>query len=52
MVEVAPCGPKMAETMVALRRSVALVKSDHSNAPFRTPDPQAMAMAKANFGIG
>ena len=52
VVEVAACGLKMAETLVALRRSAGLVKSEHPNAPFRTPDPQAMAMAKANFGIG
>lgn len=52
VVEVAACGLKMAETLVALRRSTGLFKSEHPNAPFRTPDPLAMAAVKASFGIG
>ena len=51
VVEVATCGLKMAETLIALRRSVGLTKSEHPNAPFRTPDPNALNNALALFNI-
>jgi allantoin racemase len=52
VVEVAACGLKMAETLVMLRRAIGLSKSEHPNAPFRTPDAHAMAAARTHFGIG
>lgn len=52
VVEVAACGLKMAETMVALRRSIGLRKSEHPNAPFRTPAAQALEQARNSFGVG
>ncbi len=52
VVEVAACGLKMAETLVALRRKIGLRKSEHPNAPFRTPAAQALAQAMGDFGIG
>jgi allantoin racemase len=42
VVEVAAAGLKMAETLVRLRRSVGLAKSEHINAPFRTPPREAV----------
>ena len=52
VVEVAACGLRMAETLVALRRHVGLVKSEHPNAPFRTPPPEALERARTLFGLG
>lgn len=52
VVEVAACGLRMAETLVALRRSVGLVKSEHPNAPFRTPPAEALERARSLFGVG
>ncbi|MFN0300339.1 MAG: aspartate/glutamate racemase family protein [Burkholderiales bacterium] len=52
VVEVAACGLKMAETLVSLKRSIGLVKSEHPNAPFRTPAADALAQARASFGVG
>lgn len=52
VVEVAACGLKMAETLISLRRSIGLTKSEHPNAPFRTPDAQSMATARQLFGLG
>lgn len=52
VVEVAACGLKLAETLVALRRSIGLEKSQHPNAPFRTPPEQALDSAREAFGLG
>ncbi len=52
VVEVAACGLKLAETLVALRRSIGLRKSEHPNAPFRTPPAEALDEALRTFGIG
>lgn len=52
VVEVAACGLKLAETLVALRRSIGLRKSEHPNAPFRTPPAEAIEQARRTFGIG
>jgi allantoin racemase len=51
VVEVAACGLKLAETLVSLRRTVGLVKSEHPNSPFRTPPPQTVAEALNTFHI-
>jgi allantoin racemase len=51
VVEVAACGLKMAETLVALRRSIGLRKSEHPNAPFRTPPAAALDEARRTFGF-
>jgi hypothetical protein len=51
VVEVAACGLKMAETLVALRRSIGLRKSEHPNAPFRTPPAAALDEARRTFGV-
>lgn len=52
VVEVAACGLKLAETLVALRRAIGLRKSEHPNAPFRTPPAAAVDEARRSFGIG
>jgi len=52
VVEVAACGLKMAETLVGLKRSIGLNKSEHPNAPFRTPPADALAQARGTFGVG
>ena len=51
VVEVAACGLRMAETLVVLRRSIGLRKSEHPNAPFRTPPAAALDEARRTFGI-
>jgi allantoin racemase len=51
VVEVAACGLKLAETLVGLRRSIGLRKSEHPNAPFRTPPAAALDAARRTFGI-
>ncbi|MSQ20431.1 MAG: hypothetical protein EXR39_12945 [Betaproteobacteria bacterium] len=52
VVEVAACGLKMAETLVALKRNIGLTKSEHPNAPFRTPPADALQQARTTFGVG
>jgi allantoin racemase len=52
VVEVAACGLRLAETLVALRRSIGLHKSEHPNAPFRSPPAETLAQARREFGIG
>ena len=42
----------MAETLVSLRRSVGLCKSEHPNAPFRTPPAAALEQVRKDFGVG
>jgi allantoin racemase len=51
VVEVAACGLKLAETLVALRNSIGLRKSEHPNAPFRTPPAAAIEEARRTFEI-
>ncbi len=52
VMEVAACGLRMAETLVALWRNIGLKKSEHPNAPFRTPAAEALEQARGTFGIG
>lgn len=49
VVEVAACGLKQAEMLVALRRAIGLKKSEHPNAPFRTPPAGAVEEALRGF---
>ena len=51
VVEVAACGLRMAETLVVLRRNISLNKSEHPNAPFRTPPADALAAARKTFDV-
>lgn len=51
VVEVAACGLKMAELMVSLRRSIKLHKSEHQNAPFRTPPRDVLRQAQELFKL-
>ena len=51
VVEVASCGLKMAETLIALRRTTGLSKSEHPSSPFRTPPADVVAEACRTFGI-
>jgi allantoin racemase len=49
VVEVAACGLKMLETMITLKRTIGLNKSEHPNAPFRTPDKSLVDSALKEF---
>jgi len=49
VVEVAACGLKMLETMITLKRTIGLNKSEHPNAPFRTPDKNLVETALKDF---
>ncbi len=51
VVEVSACALKMAETLVGLRRQIGLRKSEHYNAPFRTPPAEALEKARRDFNI-
>ena len=49
VVEVAACGLKMLETLITLKRAIGLKKSEHHNAPFRTPDKKMVDLALKEF---
>ena len=49
VVEVAACGLKMLETLITLKRIIGLNKSEHSNAPFRTPDKKLVEAVLKDF---
>jgi hypothetical protein len=51
VVEVSACGLKLAETLAHLQRSVNLRKSEHVNAPFRTPPRAVVDEMRKKFGI-
>ena len=51
VVEVSACGLKLLESLVSLRRTAQIRKSEHVNAPFRTPPAQAVADALRTFGM-
>jgi allantoin racemase len=51
VVEVAACGLKMAESLVALKRGVGLAKSEQPGSPFRTPDPAEVDRVLKTFGL-
>jgi allantoin racemase len=51
VVEVSACGLKLAQAMADLQRTIGLSKSEHVNAPFRTPAREAVDAARRTFGI-
>jgi allantoin racemase len=51
VVEVSACGLKLAETLAHLYRNVNLRKSEHVNAPFRTPPREIVDEMRKKFGI-
>jgi len=51
VVEVSACGLKLAQTLAELRRTVSLNKSEHVNAPFRTPPRALVDEMRKKFGI-
>jgi allantoin racemase len=51
VVEVSACGLKMLESLVSLQHTAHLRKSEHVNAPFRTPPADAVQDALVNFGM-
>jgi len=51
VVEVSACGLKLAETLAHLRRKVHLRKSEHPNAPFRTPPREVVDEMRRKFNI-
>jgi allantoin racemase len=51
VVDCAACGLKLAEILVSLRRSMGLAKSEHVNAPFRTPPRDIVDRVRNEFGL-
>jgi allantoin racemase len=51
VIEVSACGLKFAETLVRLRRSIGLAKSEHIHSPFRTPPRDVIADVKNRYGL-
>jgi allantoin racemase len=51
VVEVSACGLKLAQTLVELQRAVSLRKSEHVNAPFRTPPREVVDEMRRKFAI-
>lgn len=51
VIETAACGLKFAQTMVSLKRSNGLAKSQHMHAPFRTPPRETVNQVRRTFGL-
>lgn len=51
VIETTASGLKFAQTMVSLKRSVGLVKSEHVSAPFRTPPREVVNEMRRTFGL-
>jgi allantoin racemase len=51
VLDTAACALRLAETLVSLRRSIGLKKSEHPNAPFRTAPPEVLESALNAFGM-
>lgn len=51
VVEVAACGLRMAESLVALRRAVGVKKSEQPGSPFRTPPAAEIDGVLKTFGL-
>lgn len=51
VVEVTACALKLAEALVGLRRQIGLRKSEHYNAPFRTPPAEVLDTARKTFNL-
>lgn len=51
VIETTSCGLKFAQTLVSLKRSMSLEKSQHVNAPFRTPPQDILNSVRNDFGL-
>jgi allantoin racemase len=51
VVDPSACGLKLAEILVSLRRSMKLSKSEHFNAPFRTPPSHMLGRVRRDFDL-
>jgi allantoin racemase len=51
VVEVSACGLKLAQTLAELGRTINLRKSEHVNAPFRTPAREVVDEMRRKFSI-
>lgn len=51
VVDPAACGLKLAEMLVSLRLSMKLTKSEHINAPFRTPPRDVLNRVRGDFDL-
>lgn len=51
VIETTACGLKFAQTLVSLKRSMNLAKSQHVNAPFRTPPQDVLNAVRNQFGL-
>lgn len=52
VVDPAACGLKLAEMLVSLSLSMKLTKSEHINAPFRTPPRDMVNRVRGDFHLG
>jgi allantoin racemase len=51
VIETTACGLKFAETLVSLKRSVGLAKSQHMHARFRSPPQEILNNVRDTFGL-
>ncbi|OWT65804.1 hypothetical protein CEY11_03500 [Candidimonas nitroreducens] len=51
VIETTACGLKFAQTLVSLKRSIGLKKSEHIHAPFHTPPRDVLNEVRATFGL-
>lgn len=51
VVEVSACGLKLAQTLAELQRTIGMRKSEHVNAPFRTPSRETVDEMRRKFSI-
>jgi len=51
VIETTGCGLKFAQMLVSLKRSVKLAKSQHVNAPFRSPPQDVLDGVRKDFGL-
>ena len=51
VIETTACGLKFAQTLVSLKRSIGLAKSQHMHAPFRTPPRDVVNDVRRTFGL-
>jgi allantoin racemase len=51
VIEVSACGLKLAQTLAELQQSISLRKSEHVNAPFRTPSRDVVNEMRGKFGL-
>lgn len=51
VIETTACGLKFAQTLVSLKRSIGLAKSQHIHSPFRTPPRDVVNSVRNSYGI-